>query len=145
VAEIERSVLVSYTPEEMFTLVETVEDYPKFLPWCGGAHVALRDEGRTRASLLIDYRGLRQQFSTENRNLRPTRIEMRLLEGPFRHLDGQWNFHALGAGACKVEFRLRYEFASRILAALVGPVFENIAVTFVDAFVERARVVYGPR
>lgn len=144
-AEIERSVLVSYTPEEMYALVETVEDYPKFLPWCGGASVSLREEARTRASLLIDYRGLRQQFSTENRNTRPSRIEMRLLEGPFRYLDGQWDFRALGASACKVEFRLRYEFASRILAALVGPVFENIAVTFIDAFVERARVVYGPR
>lgn len=141
---IDRSVLVSYTPDQMYQLVDRVEDYPKFLPWCGGTQVHLRDERITRASITIAYRGIRHTFATENSNAPPERIDVRLVEGPFRVLEGAWQFIALGEDACKVQFVLHYEFSSRILAALVGPVFEHIATTFIDAFVERAGHVYRP-
>lgn len=143
--QVERSVLVTYTPDQMYALVDAVEAYPEFLPWCGGSIVQARDEMRTRATIMIDYRGIKQKFSTENAKERPSRIDMRLVDGPFRHLDGIWDFQALGPAACKVRLQLQYEFASRILEKLVGPVFDHIASSLVDAFVERAVKVYGER
>lgn len=137
--------LVNYTPEEMFALVDAIEAYPEFLPWCGGTTVEVRDEQRTRASILIDYHGVKKRFSTENAKSPPQRIDMKLVEGPFRHLDGTWSFQPLGKQACKVGFQLNYEFASHILGKLVGPVFEHIAATFIEAFVKRAERVYGAR
>jgi len=145
VIRIERSVLVGYTPDQMYSLVDAVERYPEFLPWCGGAEVELRDETHTRASIVIDYHGIRQSFSTENAKQRPVRIDMRLVKGPFRHLDGSWTFQWLGEEGCKVRFELQYEFASSILGKLVGPVFDQITASFVEQFVERAASVYGER
>ncbi len=142
---IDRSVLVEYSPDQMYALVDAVEQYPEFLPWCGGSAVEMRDETRTRASVIIDFHGIRQTFSTENSKQRPSRIDMRLIKGPFRQLDGSWSFLALGEGGCKVRFELQYEFASAILGKLIGPVFEQITASFVDAFVERATTVYGAR
>lgn len=135
--------LVNYTPEQMYRLVDRVEDYPKFLPWCGGTQLLLRDEHVTRAAITIAYRGIRQTFATENSNTEPTRIDMRLIEGPFKMLDGTWEFIALNEEASKVQFALRYEFSSFLLQKLVGSVFEHIATTFVDAFVARADQVYS--
>jgi ribosome-associated toxin RatA of RatAB toxin-antitoxin module len=141
--EVTRSVLVSHTPQEMFALVDAVERYPEFLPWCGGASVSLRDEARTRATINISYRGIRQSFTTENTKRAPAEMTMRLIEGPFRELDGQWRFTALGERGCKVEFRLHYEFSSRLLAKLLGPVFDHIANSLVEAFVRRGDQLYG--
>lgn len=141
--EVNRSVLVNHKPEQMFALVDDVERYPEFLPWCGGARVSFRDDARTRATIEIRYRGIKQGFTTENTKRPPSEMDIQLVEGPFRELDGQWRFTALGEGACKVEFRLRYEFSSRLLARLLGPVFEFIANSFVEAFVKRAERIYG--
>jgi ribosome-associated toxin RatA of RatAB toxin-antitoxin module len=143
VAEINRSVLVHHTPEQMYALVDAVEDYPRFLPWCGGSSVLHRDERITRASILILYRGIRQSFTTENTKSAPSEMVIRLVEGPFRSLGGSWRFTGLGGRGCKVELMLRYEFSSRILDKLVGPVFDHIANTLVDAFARRAEEVYG--
>jgi ribosome-associated toxin RatA of RatAB toxin-antitoxin module len=142
-ALVEKSVLVSYSAERMFELVDQVERYPEFLPWCGGANVEARDAGVTRASILIDYHGIKQSFKTENRTQRPERIEIQLISGPFRQLDGVWRFTALSADACKIEVRLHYEFSSRLLEKLVGPVFKHIANTLLDAFLKRAQTLYG--
>lgn len=141
--EVNRSVLVNHTPDEMFTLVDAVERYPEFLPWCGGASVNFRDEARTRATINISYRGIRQSFTTENTKRAPNEMTMHLVEGPFRELDGQWRFTALGQRGCKVEFCLHYEFSSRLLAKLLGPVFDYIANSLVEAFVKRADRLYG--
>src|ERR1051325_6851666 len=94
-ALVEKSVLVSYPAERMFELVDQVERYPEFLPWCGGTHVEAREAGVTRASILIDYHGIKQSFKTENRTHPPERIEIQLISGPFRQLDGLWRFTAL--------------------------------------------------
>jgi ribosome-associated toxin RatA of RatAB toxin-antitoxin module len=143
--EIRKSVLVEYSHAEMFALVDAVERYPEFLPWCGGSSVAYRDEHTTRATIQISYRGIRQSFTTENTKAAPQAMSVKLVEGPFKTLDGDWRFMPLAEHACKIEFRLRYEFSSRILEKLVGPVFNYIANTMVDAFVRRAETVYGER
>lgn len=137
--------LVEYSHAEMFALVDGVERYPEFLPWCGGSSVAYRDEHTTRATIQISYRGIRQSFTTENTKVPPQAMSVKLLEGPFKTLDGDWRFVPLAEHACKIEFRLRYEFSSRLLEKLVGPVFNYIANTMVDAFVRRAETVYGER
>ena len=140
---VEKSVLVGYSAQQMFALVDAVEAYPQFLPWCERAHVSHRDESRTRATLHINYHGARQSFTTENAKEPPHKMSVRLVEGPFRVLDGEWCFIALRENACKIEFRLHYEFSSRLLEMLVGPVFTYIANTMVDAFVKRADELYG--
>ena len=142
-ALVEKSVLVQFTPEQMFRLVDQVEDYPAFLPWCGGSSVSDRGAATLRATVIINYRGVRQSFTTENTRVQPESIDVKLVDGPFRQLDGSWRFRPLGQEACKIEFRLHYEIASRILDKLLSPVFNHIANTFVDAFVKRAEQVYG--
>ncbi|HEY0338482.1 MAG TPA: type II toxin-antitoxin system RatA family toxin [Burkholderiales bacterium] len=140
---VEKSVLVGHSAQQMFALVDAVEAYPEFLPWCDGAKVIYRDENRTRATININYHGAKQSFTTENTKEPPGVMSIRLVEGPFRILDGEWRFNTLAAHACKIEFRLRYEFSSRILEMLVGPVFSYIANTLVDSFVQRADKMYG--
>ena len=140
-AEVNKSMLVGYTAQQMFDLVDAVETYPEFLPWCGGADYG--DERRTRATIVISFRGIRQSFTTENSKEPPRLLHMKLVEGPFRTLDGSWRFTDLGGQGCKIDFRLHYEFSSRLLAKLVGPVFNHIANTIVDSFIRRAEGVYG--
>jgi len=142
-ALVEKSVLIEYSAAQMYALVDNVAAYPEFLPWCGAAEILQREGATTRAAIVIDFRGIKQRFSTENRADPPQLIEMTLIDGPFRQLDGSWHFKALGEDACKVEFRLHYEFSSKLLEKFVGPVFHLIASTFVDAFVKRARQLYG--
>lgn len=142
-AVVHKSVLIGYSAEQMFALVDRVEDYPKFLPWCGVVNVKQRDENKLVATIGINYHGLKQSFTTQNTNLPPSSIKMALVEGPFKHLDGMWNFKSLRADACKIEFELHYEFSSRILEQLIGPVFNMITGSFVDSFCKRAEVVYG--
>lgn len=141
--EVNRSVLVGYAPAQMFDLVDAVERYPEFLPWCGGATVSSRDAVTTRATLLISFRGIRQSFTTENTKRAPHAMIMQLVEGPFNKLDGSWRFTALADRGCKVELNLRYEFSSRLIEKVIGPVFGHIAGTLLDAFVGRARQIYG--
>jgi ribosome-associated toxin RatA of RatAB toxin-antitoxin module len=141
--EVSRSVLVEYTPDQMFALVDRVEDYPGFLPWCGGVTLLHRDAEVTRASILISYHGLRQTFTTENAKRAPVEMRIRLLEGPFRRLDGSWRFTGLAGRGCKVELSMSYEYSSRILEKLIGPVFDHIAGTLLEAFVKRAGQVYA--
>lgn len=141
--EVTRSVLVAHSPAQMFSLIDAVEDYPKFLPWCGATKVLHRDETTTRATVEINYHGIRQSFTTENAKRPPQEMLIRLVEGPFRKLEGEWRFTALGAQGCKIEFRLSYEFSGRLLEKLIGPVFNYIANSMVEAFVKRASQIHG--
>jgi ribosome-associated toxin RatA of RatAB toxin-antitoxin module len=140
---VQKSVLVGHSAQQMFTLVDAVEAYPQFLPWCDSATVIHRDAERTRATLNINYHGAKQSFTTENLKQPPELMTIRLVEGPFRVLQGEWRFKPLAEDACKIDFCLQYEFSSKILEMLVGPVFTYIANTLVDAFVNRAEKVYG--
>jgi ribosome-associated toxin RatA of RatAB toxin-antitoxin module len=143
VAEVNQSVLVEFTPDQMFSLVDSVEQYPEFLPWCGSTTLIHRDPTTTRAKIFINYHGIRQSLMTENTKRMPVEILLRLVEGPFRSLEGNWRFTDLAGRGCKIELHLRYEFAGRALDKLIGPVFHHIAGTLVEAFVKRAGQVYG--
>lgn len=142
-AVVHKTVLLGYSAEQMFALVDRVEDYPQFLPWCGGVDVTEREEGRLVASIMINYHGIKQSFTTENTTVRPVSMTMRLLEGPFKELHGTWLFKPLRDDACKIEFDLQYEFSNRLIESIIGPVFNMIATSFVDSFSKRADEVYG--
>ena len=142
-AVVEKSVLVEHTAAQMFELVDRVEDYPKFLPWCGGTELHERSTSQTVATLTIHFQGIRSSFSTVNAKEIPVWMTIRLRDGPFRSMDGGWHFTPLGDTACKVEFRLHYEFSSKLLEKALGPVFNRIVNTFVDSFVKRAAQIYG--
>lgn len=141
-ADVHKTVLVAHSAEQMFVLVDEAERYPEFLPWCGGVDLKWRRDESTSATLHIDYHGLKQHFTTENAKHFPETMDIRLVDGPFRHLEGFWHFIPLTPDACKIEFRLHYEFASPLLEKMIAPVFSHIANTFVDAFVERAERIY---
>lgn len=142
---VHKSVLIWYSAEEMFDLVTDVDRYPEFLPWCDRATVE-PDETGMRAEIGIAFAGLHQTFKTHNEHVPGREVSMKLIEGPFSRLDGQWKFTPLGAGgqrACKVELELHYGFDNATLSRLVGPVFDKIASSMVEAFVKRAEQVYG--
>lgn len=143
-ADVRKVVLVECSARELFDLVDDVEAYPDFLPWCGGTQVLERSGDRTIATLHINYHGVKAHFTTCNDKQPPTAMQMHLRDGPFRKLEGQWAFKQLGDAGCKVEFYLHYEFANRLLEKVVGPVFSHIATTFVDAFVKRASQLKMP-
>jgi len=140
---ISKSALVSYSPEQMFRLVDDIEAYSDFLPWCGKATELSRDENNVEASLLISHSGLNKEFTTRNKNTSVKKIEMHLVNGPFKNLDGIWLFEPLGETACKVSLNLEFEFSSKIIGITLGPVFSKIANNLVDAFIKRADTVYG--
>ncbi|WP_027865277.1 type II toxin-antitoxin system RatA family toxin [Massilia alkalitolerans] len=142
-AVVHKSVFLGYSTEQMFDLVAKVEDYPKFLPWCGGVKIIEQTEDKLVASLQINFHGVKQSFTTSNHNSRPTQIKMHLVDGPFKVLEGTWTFKPLRADACKVELDMHYEFSSIILEQIIGPVFGMIANTMVDSFSKRAEAVYG--
>ena len=142
-ALVNKSVLVGHTAQQMFDLVDSVENYPAFLPWCSGSEVKSRLDNQMVATINIDYMHIKQHFSTENTNQPPYLIKMRLLDGPFKQLDGEWRFKVLSDAACKIEFVLHYEFSNRLLETVLGPVFGYIANSFVEAFIQRAEQVYG--
>ena len=139
---ISRSAIVEHSAQEMFALVDDIESYPRFLPWCSAAKVEERTPASARATLTVGMRGLRQSFTTQN-ELRPGEgMEMRLVQGPFRRFAASWRFKPLSAEACSVEFSLEYEMAGP-LARILGPLFDRIADTMVDAFKRRAGELYG--
>lgn len=143
---VHKSVLIWYSAEEMFSLVVDVARYPEFLPWCDHAAVLAQDEHGMKAEIGIAFSGIRQVFRTRNEHVPGRQVKMKLVEGPFSRLDGQWKFIPLGGDqqrACKVELDLHYGFENAALGALVGPVFDKIAGSLVDAFVKRAEQVYG--
>jgi ribosome-associated toxin RatA of RatAB toxin-antitoxin module len=135
---IEKSVLVRHTAAEMFALVADIEAYPQFLPWCSGSRVIERADDRVTASIDIRFHGLRQSFTTVNRQQPVERIDLVLVEGPFSKLEGHWRFTTLAEDACKVALTLDYDFDNFLLKKLVGPVFHQIATTMIDSFVKRA-------
>lgn len=143
---IHKSVLLWHSAHEMFALVTDIERYPQFLPWCDKGEVLEQVDGGMVARVGMAISGLRQSFTTRNTHEEDRKVCMELVDGPFSRLDGVWQFTPLGDGtqrACKVEFELSYGFSSSALAALVGPVFDRIAGSLVDAFVKRADQVYG--
>ena len=140
--KIERSAILQHSAEALYALVEDIESYPRFLPWCQAVRVERGPSG-TRAKLQVGLKGLRRSFTTQNRSEPGRAIDMQLVEGPFRSFSAAWRFHPLEAGACRVAFSMQYEFSSRALARLLEPLFGAIADSMVDAFSRRADALHG--
>ncbi len=141
---ISKSALVPYSAEEMYELVADVESYPRFLPWCAGARVLARDDAGLIAEIDMAFGGIRKTFTTRNHHT-PGRMDIRLVRGPFSRLEGSWRFDQVGDIGSRISLDLEFDFANRLLALAVGPVFSTIANSLVDSFKKRAREVYGPR
>lgn len=137
-----KSVLVSHSAQEMFDLVDRVEDYPRFLPWCGGVEVHERSPELLDVTIKIEFLKVSTFFRTRDIKSE-NEIVMHFVDGPFKALKGVWRFTPLMADACKIEFELDYEFSSRTLDVIIGPVFGKITSTFVDAFVKEADRKFG--
>lgn len=142
-AIIKKSVLVSYSASQMFALVNDVAAYPQFLPWCSEVTVLEHSATRLVATLAMHFHGIHHRFTTENTHTEPSAIVIKLVSGPFKHLDGTWRFTALSEKAAKVELDMHYEFSNKILEHLIGPVFNKITNNLVDAFCKRAQSIYA--
>ncbi|HEX5787693.1 MAG TPA: type II toxin-antitoxin system RatA family toxin [Woeseiaceae bacterium] len=146
---ISRSALVPYVAERMYALVDDIEAYPEFLPWCSAAVVNRREAGEVEATLEFRRGGLGKSFRTRNALQPPESITLELVDGPFRSLSGEWAFKPLGstddapAAGCRVSLDLRFEFSNRVTDLLLGPFFEEICNSLVDAFTRRAQALYG--
>lgn len=142
-AVIKRNAVVPYTPAQMYELVNRIEDYPDFLPWCKTSDVLERTDDEVRASLTLAKGGIEKSFTTLNRMQNNKMIEVRLVSGPFNHLEGFWLFEPVGDTMCKVLLDLEFELANNIFSLALGPIFQQIANSLVDAFCQRAKQVYG--
>ncbi len=140
---INRSALVPYSPEQMFAIVDDVDRYVEFLPWCGASKELSRVGDVVDAMVTISKGAVNKDFSTRNYLQKNKMIEMKLLDGPFKHLSGFWRFDDIKGQACKISLDLDFEFSSRLVSLAIGPIFNQIANTLVDAFVKRARELYG--
>jgi ribosome-associated toxin RatA of RatAB toxin-antitoxin module len=155
--QVRKSVLLWYSPREMYDLVTDVTSYPIFLPWCDSALLVARHDDGVTARLGLAYMGVRHQFTTRSRQVPGESVKLDLVDGPFSLLDGLWQFRPVGQvgqggqvaesslAACKIELDLRYGFSSTALEGVISPVFDKVARTLVDSFVKRAESVYGPR
>ncbi len=140
---VERSALVLHTAEEMFDLINDVEAYPQFLPWCASVDLIRCEETELVATLHLAKAGLKYSFTTRNRLERPEKMTIELVEGPFASLSGVWTFTPLSAEACKVHLDLSFDFSGRLTGMAMSKVFNQVATTLVEAFVSRADKVYG--
>ncbi|SRR5579883_107825 len=140
-----RTSLVPYTCRQMFELVNNVEDYPRFLPWCHQSHVSSRDETHVEATLDIVWSGIHKSFTTRDHLTPYERIDITLVHGPFKHLEGHWLFTPLGEHGCKIQMELEFELTGNFMDRFFQPIFNHIANSLVDAFSKRAVEVYGTR
>ena len=136
-----RTAIVPFSVQQMYDLVNDIEQYPHFLPWCADAQIASQSQDHMEATVHIAKGPWRKVFTTINRLVPHERIEMRLRQGPFRHLEGEWQFQTSAQGST-VSFKLSFEFSNPLLAITLGPVFNQVAQSLVQAFTQRARQVY---
>ena len=135
---IKKTAIVFHPQIEMFNLVDQIENYPSFLPWCGSTQVIHRDLEITRATIEINFKGIKQSFTTENIKKSDQLMQIRLIDGPFKHLSGSWMFNKLDANSCQIELTLEYQFNNVLLETLISPVFNIITNTFIDEFIKEA-------
>lgn len=140
---VERSALVNHSARQMFELVNDVDQYQDFLPWCGGSRVLERDEYSYVASVDIAFKGIRKSFTTRNTVRQDERVDVELVDGPFRKLNGHWAFTALDGDASKISLQLEFDFASGLVGKVLGPVFKIIADSMVESFCKQADKVYA--
>jgi len=143
--QIEKSALVMYSTKEMFDLVNDVEAYPQFLPNCSDSKIVSQHNNNMTASLEISKAGIKKWFTTENTFMDEQTVQLRLVDGPFKMLQGRWHFQALDKTACKVNLELEFEFSSKLVELAFGKIFNDVAKNMVSAFTQRAKQVYGSR
>jgi len=143
VTSISKTALIPYSAEKMYDLVADVDNYQHFLPWCSGSKTLSRTDDEVQGQVDIEHMGLNKTFSTLNRMHKNKMIEMKLLKGPFKHLQGFWRFDALDENGCKISLDLEFEFSNKVMSLAFGPIFSQIANSMVDAFCKRAIKVYG--
>ena len=136
--KVKKNAIVFHPKEKMFRLVDLIENYPKFLPWCGSTKIIERNDNKTIASIEIYFKGIKQTFTTENTKIINEKMIIKLINGPFKKLSGEWIFKELGKDSCQIELKLEYEFNNIILEKLISPVFNMIANTFIDEFIKEA-------
>ena len=140
---IERSALIPYSARQMYDLVNDVDRYGEFLPWCGGGSVLDQSDGKITAEVVIAFKGIHKTFSTENTLSPYEEIHLRLINGPFSELGGLWRFQELDESSCKISLDLEFGFSNKLVGAVIGPVFKKIADNMVDAFCKRAETIYS--
>jgi len=141
--QVNKSALVPFSASQMYKLVADIDAYQDFLPWCGHSEVLSREDDVVVGTVTIAKGGVNKSFTTENHQQVNKYIEVKLVDGPFKKLEGYWRFDALKEDACKVSLDLEYEFSNKLLGMVVGPVFNQVANTMVDSFVKQARGTYG--
>jgi len=142
-SNVNKSVIVPYSASQMFTLVNNIADYPIFLPWCKTSHIIKQTAAEITASLTLAKGGIQKSFTTCNRIQLNKMIEVRLLDGPFKHLEGFWQFEAISENSCRITFNLEFEFTNKLLSLAFGSVFQQVTQTLVEAFTKRAEEIYG--
>ncbi len=140
---LKRNALVPYSSRQMFELVNGIEDYPRFLPWCRSSQIIRRTDEEVIASLEVNWKGIHKSFTTSNRLYPYDRVEISLVKGPLHRLDGIWTFQELDEHACKIILDLEFEFTGHFIDRFFQPVFQHIANTLVEAFTQRATELYG--
>jgi len=140
---INRSALVPYSAQQMFDLVNDIDHYKDFLPWCGGSKMIEEDETSSLASVTIAFKGVHKTFTTANKLIRPAEIKLELVDGPFSKLEGTWTFKQLDEHACKLSLDLDFDFSNRLVGAVIGPVFKIIANSMIESFVKQAEARYA--
>ena len=143
--EICKAATVPYSPSEMYALVNNIEAYPEFLPWCTAASVLSWKKNGLIASLSVTIGKIEQSFTTENTTQKESRIDMRLIEGPFKYLSGYWQFNPENEQFCRIRLCMNFELKNKIIKHLLDKAFFQIADTLIDSFLQRAQTVYGPR
>ncbi|AUR52156.1 type II toxin-antitoxin system RatA family toxin [Aquella oligotrophica] len=139
---ISKSVITPYTPAQMYALVSDVANYKNYLPWCPSSEILKTDGNKIIGRVDISYLKVKAHFTTENINTQNERIDMNLVDGPFKQLHGHWKFIPLGENGCKIEFKLDYKFSNIIIEKLIGAVFELVIKNIVDSFVKKAHEIY---
>lgn len=142
---INREVIVPYSASEMYRLVNAIEDYPEFLPGCDSSTIHERDSDEVRATIVVGWKGIHKSFTTCNRLQPEKMMEIRLINGPFHHLEGFWRFENIENGSSKVTLDVEFEIAGKLFSLAFGPIFNQFAHTLVDSFTRRAETVYGKR
>jgi len=136
--KVRKNAIVFHSKDKMYRLVDLIENYPNFLPWCGSTKIIERNNIKTIASIEINYKGIKQSFTTENTKKINEKMIIKLINGPFKSLSGEWLFIEIDKDSCQIELKLEYEFSNIILEKPISPVFNMIANTFIDEFIKEA-------
>ena len=140
---VQRSALLPYSASKIYQMVNDVDAYPEFLPWCVNCETNFVSEAEKHATMHFAKRGIKASVTTRNELFKDEKIIMHLLKGPFKHLLGEWQFTSIDEQSCKVELEMQFTFSNRLYEMSFGPIFNQVANKLVTLFSERAKFLYG--